>query len=595
MPQVPKLEERVGTEPLPGVRVSAAPTPETYGGQVGNVAENVGRAVFTRAVREEDEAAVLSVDNDLAQKQMMIHEEVTKLQGKDALGSNDLIKKLWKESTTEAMKGLSNDRQRKVADAYANNRYLQLERFGLQHSFTEHEAHKDKLFMAYMGTSLDSIRLQAADPDALRMEGPVDKAKKDMLRAIDEQAARKGFSGTPVHQAMVDKAVSGANVQALESMLMKSQDQKAKQFYEENKKNFSADDRNKVEKQVQEGSYRGDSRRALDEYQGQYLDEAEMLKKVRGIADPKLADLVEERVRLYWNREAEREKKLKDDLYEEDSKTIAASTKGVPLDDVVPSWLSHDAAARAALRKQWEEHQEPHDGGNDDDLFYKFRELGASAIAALSFRDFSTQYLVHFDKHNRDRAVDIRAAAKDASTKPGDLKFTHMQSNNEMIKNSFSLSGMVGLGQKETKWNDQERALYARFERDASRSIHEYEMSKYGGKQHATPAEVEKVLQEVTDRHTRKVLVPGFLFGTSEKLAAQVVEVENGKEVVQLKNIPNEDIEDIKAQAAALGRLAPISKIKRAYAFALTHTFVKDGKNYMLPKDREKLMSILGE
>lgn len=142
MPTVPLYgDRRVGTDPLPGPRVS----PAGDGSGIRAVQQGldaVGGELARRSMihrQRADEAWLMDKDNAMATAQLDLEVFVTETRGADAMGIGDEVQRRWGSIVDEHRRSSSSDGQRQAFDRLVSRRWQNLQRFSEGHALREGE------------------------------------------------------------------------------------------------------------------------------------------------------------------------------------------------------------------------------------------------------------------------------------------------------------------------------------------------------------------------------------------------------------------------------------------------------------------------
>jgi hypothetical protein len=102
------------------------------------------------------------------------------------------------------------------------------------------------------------------------------------------------------------------HVGVIDRLLANDQDLAAKQYYDAHKADVTGAATIAVERALEEGSTRGESQRQADTITAKAATLGDALTQVRAIADPKVRDATEERVRKFFSEKAENLRQQRD-------------------------------------------------------------------------------------------------------------------------------------------------------------------------------------------------------------------------------------------------------------------------------------------
>lgn len=364
MPQVPREQASMLPAALPNVRVSPVATPQTFGAGIADVGQDLGLAIYAKARREADETALTIASRRLSEAQVSLQVEIGNLHGRDAFGGErdsngvstsrdalELLNDEWRKAVDHIeLSEIHNDTQRREFKRAVSKRYEQLNEFTQFHMNKERVKFQDDETDAYLKSSQDNARLNAADPDIVQTEklrqrntlmqwaerhglgkwvegtaaGPGEPTSNpqshywvntltpgevDEGRIAEENAVRgpgmfvegsrpggRTFQGTPEFEQKWREVVSRTNTEVIKGMLYTGADRDAERYYKQNKPDFTAADRDGIERVIEEGSYRGRALRLSRLMTEPGMDRKDALQLLDTIEDPKLHQLARELV-----------------------------------------------------------------------------------------------------------------------------------------------------------------------------------------------------------------------------------------------------------------------------------------------------------
>src|SRR3990167_1573206 len=280
MPRAPEMQQQVQTAGLPGVRIGGAPSPESYGAGLGETTRRIGLALYEQEIRSADHAAVMEAETRAGQEQLRIMQDVTQLRGKNAAEAPLFASQEFDKINADIEKGLNGDRQKGMYQSVVRHKREALDRFALSHFNQENDRFQEDTFKANIAQSVDVARANAEAPLQVALEKDVQEQK------IRARATRLGYDGTPQEQDELTAIHSRTNTEVIQALLTKGQDQRARAYYDQLKKEerprsrvdeetgavreiparlqFTARDRDTIEKALDEGSTRGFARRTVN-------------------------------------------------------------------------------------------------------------------------------------------------------------------------------------------------------------------------------------------------------------------------------------------------------------------------------------------
>lgn len=544
MPTVPQAQRQVVDAAAPTVRVSAAPTDDTYGGQIGDTVARASVRMYDLQTRSSDHAAVVEAETRANEHQLRIQQEVRQLRGKEASNAPQYAQEEWGKVHEDIVDSLANDRQRAMYHSIGLQKGEIINRGALAHFNEEDDRYQEETFKANLSSSVNVARANADSPMAVAFEKDVQQMR------IDEHAAKNGYAGTPRHQEAVTAVLSTTNKAVIHGLLDTGQDLKAKGYYDKLMKQehakpldlqFTASDRDVVDKAIFEGSTRGASRRTAQELIGKHgIETVEqrkaLLGAVDGIKDDKVADLVKQRVEHEFSSFDQLKKDQAEQNFLGASKTIEESWKQNPrahVRDMVPvsTWNSLTPGEQHTLDTKLERLKAP-EISHDAKAWFSFKTMKDEDLARMKPNALMANYLNKFDGPHYDRALNEYNAAINAVGKGSkDEKFVSALTTRERIKNKFNLSGVV---KDPKKLSTEEAMWFDRFEGEADKALSSLPKD-------AKPEEIDKVLSGISDNllKQRYTVDPGMFRFNRTVPAIGLEDVKDPRSIrIPLKEIP---------------------------------------------------------
>lgn len=562
MPRVPTVDQQQTLNPLPNVGIEAQIRPEAFGAGLAEVGQQVGLALFSKWSREADEQAVLHAELQLVTAQTEFEQELLELRGRSAAQGNERIQKKWGEAVAGVSKSLSNARQRQAITKSAARGRIELWRVAERHAYEQAQVLADHEERAFLQRSRDHARLNAEKLEVVESE----KVRQEDV--VNRWAGRMGITGSESHLARMADETSKTNAEVVVGLLNNGLDMAAQNYYQRNKADFTSQDRDRVEKMVLEGSYRGDSRRQVQGWVEQGMDRKAMVAATEKIKDPTLADHVTQRLEHHWREQEVLRKEGEEVRYQDASRRVAQSVPGTLMADIVPEdeWLQLTAAERSALEAQRDERIRPEDRRNDNNKWLEFLSMPPDKVARLSRSDFETKYWTHFDNATRGRAEAQWNAAKDAATRPTDPKISSTLSFKDQVQSTLKLSGLIDPNKRTAAYSEAEVLLYARFEKEAATAVEQFERTELKGTRKASPEEIQTVINGVRDKAIKRVFIDRGFFSTGREVPAiDLTEDEKGRTYVPINKIPKDDLQMMTNYMLSIGKKATREKLRRAY------------------------------
>lgn len=347
MPKVPRLDspqvQQQGYQPV--LRNTRPPDDFGLKEQQQKVA-GLAMGIVQKAREDADQVAVLNADKELSalETDILYNPETGAYnkKGKDAFGLPETVSEDWKKGADKIAESLSNPVQRAAFQRSVNSRYGDIDRQLQKHVGVEMSKYDDETTSAYIANERSAAVMNYQDPERVEM------AKQRQQAAIMDHAKRNGLPEEWAKQKIQD-TTSKTNTDIVNRMLANGDDLNAKKYFDANKEQFQGDDIAAVEKNLEEGSLRGESQRQSDEivrkYGGSLTAAMEQVKKIQ---DPKIRDATQERVKSEFalKEVADRERRQK---MQTQATNILDQTGNI--DQIPPAmWNQFELSERAALK-----------------------------------------------------------------------------------------------------------------------------------------------------------------------------------------------------------------------------------------------------
>lgn len=572
MAAMPEEQARVAQAAVSGGTLSAAITPEYYGSKVADTVGDLGLALYTKAKKDTDTTAAREGDRQLAEGQMDLHLRIRALRGKDAVEQAPaLLSKEWKKITDATLKGLGNDEQRLAVAEAAQTRGDALNKAMQLHVFDEDEKYKDGASKAALDTSMDGVRLHASEGNLDEVEAE----KRTQRGVITELAIRKGITGSPAYQQALTEQMSHANTETIGGLLQRNRDLTAQQYYADHKDAFTAADRDRVEKLLEEGSLRGTSLRTVTTMAEGKRSLKEGLAEIREtVTDPKLQDLTIARWKQYHADNEAASKLESDQRYETWHQKIDDRMRrlkpGAVLNprDIMPvhEWVQLKPEAQASLIAFGQSQVREPDRVTSDKAWMDFVSLSELERAKLSRQEFEGRFRGKFSNADQGRAETQWKADRDAVAKAtaAGAHYNPTTTFSQQVEGAFRTSGLVAADKEQGKYSDSEVSAYVKFQKASSAAV-EREVVAKGRKLSAT--EEQTVIDQVKDAASKEYLVSGRLFGTRAVRRGDLTPEQEAEATLPMAEVPADWL------AVVRGKLGPhayaklnAEQLRHAYA-----------------------------
>src|SRR5207245_9637276 len=151
---------------------------------------------------------------------------------------------------------LSSNRQRGAFDRFAVGQWEALNRSTQFHVAAEPERYQVGVANSALKSFTDNASLNASDPEAVLT------AKEQTAAVVHQELQRKGIDpDSPIYTETQLAAQSNVNREVVTSLLYAGNDLRARAYYDANKPDFVAADRDHIERALVEGSTRGEALR----------------------------------------------------------------------------------------------------------------------------------------------------------------------------------------------------------------------------------------------------------------------------------------------------------------------------------------------
>jgi hypothetical protein len=321
MPTVPRAQRQIRTDPLPGVRRTAAETSTSTGAgldqaraqKLGTIAQvaggiaQIGVEQFAHIQQQErnraDDVALMAAKNQIArwETDRLYTEKTGALAqlGKAALGLPEQLDAEFTALTGSIETGL-NERQRAAFQGIKGQAGVGIHATIQRHVFEQMQKYESDELAARRETGLSLIVANANDPRRVGVE------LADLVGDLKKSAPRLGL-GPDAQQAEVEKLTTSAHVGVIERLLATDQDKKARIYFEEAKDKISGGALARIEKALDTATTAGDGLRASEALWTQLgpkdaddpinLDAMETAARQQFANDPKTLDATIQRLR----------------------------------------------------------------------------------------------------------------------------------------------------------------------------------------------------------------------------------------------------------------------------------------------------------
>lgn len=563
-PEVPE-------QPIPNVRLSDGGVDlSTFGGgqtieavdrSIQGIAASAGRIAVQEKINA-DQTAVQDASAKLGEASTRILYDPTtgvlSSRGVNSIPAHDKGYQEFKKTANTISEDLTTPEQKGAFNKYALTLGTEFNRTSMAHASHQMQEHDTQTFNAFVKNTSDFGAMTYGDP--LTRE----RSLKDLDQTATMYAQRNGMDADQT-TALKSKITSNYHDQVISRILADKKDMIAKDYFSAYKDQITdADVREKVEKQLEEGSYRGESQRQADAIWGSTKgDLKESLAKVTDIKDPQVRDLTRERIKQYSADDDAAVRQRQDKSYLEAAKMTENVADPLMVRESIPPdmWTQMGPEHQEALLRR--NKNEP----NDNKAWLDFLDMNVADMGKMNRTDFETKYWSRFDKEHRTRAENQWEQAKKAKDKGAeDPQLSTTLTFNSRIEDTLRASDMIPKNKTRAKLSTAQSDLYDRFETEASREIQNYEITTLGGKRKASGDEQQKIMDQMV---IKKVFVDKPWSRDPEKPVGVLTSDERDRVYVPIESIPGPDVTAIENIARSKNRKISKDKVQRAYAAML--------------------------
>jgi hypothetical protein len=415
MPIVPVAERQVGEAGLPQVRVQGSAPIEAFGGGQGmaNAAQatnrllDVGTEIALKEKQRADDTRVKEAYASLvkAEQDMLLNPKsgAYTRKGKDAFGVPDEFGEQFDKTADDISAGLADEDQRAMFNQIRMQRRTQFDGDLKQHLAKEAQVYEKQVTDSALSAAMDEAVVNYKNPER------VAQSLKDQEALVRDYWGKQGAANEVIEQKVREQA-SVAHASIIERFINNDEDMAAAEYFKANK-DFITDGetRVRIEKALEDGSLRGESQRQSDAIMSQGLSMTKALEEVKKIEDPKLRDLVQDRLRGdYALKEAARRDALEKSHI--NSLNILDQSGG-DIDQVMrrPEWRGFSQSERTGLMAYARSKKEGRDIDTDFSLYYGLRQMAVddpNDFKSVNLAD--PKYLNSLNKTDRETMVDLQ-------------------------------------------------------------------------------------------------------------------------------------------------------------------------------------------
>lgn len=611
MPRVP-AQQTVQDAALPGVRVQGAPSASTYGADVGGTLQRAGIEMYQREMAAADRAAVMEAETIAGNSELEILDKMGQMKGRDAVTARDFVDTQFGEVEAKLTGALSNDRQRQMFQQVIRHKRDSLNRTALGHATRETEAFEQLTYKNNLEQAVNLARAHVDDPIRIGAE------KGLVAQKIALMAERQGWDDD-AHKAELTGVYSKMNLSVISGMLERGNDKAAKQYYEQMKgyevertkvneetgevktfpgvTQFTATDRDRVEKSLNEGSTRGEAHRAFLRIQADIdISTAEGRRLATNTAntmdDEKVGALVLQKLDHAFAQEDKRKQEQHEESFSRGVKLIDEQWQKNPTKtarEMVPpeEWATYSVQDRHTLDTYLSHFRDPGKKVTDLNTWVDFNSMKDDDLAKLN-KPGIMKILNKLSESDQDKALTRwNGVLNRKDGKQPDKKYEKLLSNSQYLENALENSGHFKMDKAKKDWPEEDKALWNDIQNEAGRALSEIEEG-------AKPKDIQDTVQKIVDKHLgQKFKYDKGFFSFEKDVPAGLigrVAKDGGTVRIPLTDIPKDQQDRIRGLILDDPRKKSISteKIEQIYA-------VKKRIDLNKAQKQELIQKIIGE
>jgi hypothetical protein len=511
MPTVQKQQRQVVLQELPGVRLTAAKTPESEGagiaeakGQqasaligIGGKTTALGEELAQRERQRTDDTAILAADTDLGQwMTKRVYDPKTgalTVKGKDAQGLPEQISDEFNQHADRIEAGLSTPEQKFAFRRVRAERGLSLYHVIGQHALAESEQYEGQVAAASL---VNSRNLAIASGD-LRQIGIELQRQRDIVAV---HGAHLGWSPEQIKEQS-DANVSATHVGVIEKFLADEKPKAAQVWFEEAKakSEINGDQIARIEKALHEGTTRKQGQAQADAIIAAGGTLTDQREKARQIDDADVRDQVMQRIEHEWSiKEVQQRQDAEAALSR--AFTILDSTPNVA--KIPPTaWVSFSGAERSSLRAYADRLAKGDPVETDWTQYYRLMTVAADDPASFASANLLS-YRGYLGNGEFKQLTDLQLAIRNKDANALDKQVPGFRDREQIVNDTLT---QYGIDPKSKPDTDEGRAI-AQLRRMLDQRV---DAAQAGGKK-VTNTEVQQTLDALLGQ---SVTTPGSWWG----------------------------------------------------------------------------------
>jgi hypothetical protein len=508
MPTAPTYKRQVTEQPLRGGLIRTRVSPEDMGAGLGAAINRVANDYAEKEFEAADEIAVIAATNKLKQKSTEIMYDpkfgALSRRGRDAFDLPEIVMPVYDRIADEIASEMTTPRQKaafaRVQSAQRDNINLQVQRHVFQERTAYDKAETEGLVESSRGDAVHNYADPARVMQELQLQGAT----------LMGYAKRNGL-GPEQARKMVEQNRSKTLLDVIERAAAANNDKIAKVYFDEGKSFLVGDHQTKAAKLVEESSLRGDSQRVADQLLSDPdPDPFAIAEKIRDIKDPKLRDLVQNRVDAELQRREQRNQASREDQFMMSLNFIEQGGSFAALPASTVMQLTHNQ--RAALRSYQKSVVAGESIETDWALYYSLKTEATTeaTMGAFAKKDLM-QYRHKLGDTEFKEMVGLQAGYRKGDARDQD-KINGYRTTKQIVDDSLASVGI----DPTPKHGKTEAQQVAKFRRTVDEFVLQY------SSQHGRPPPTKEV-QQFVDNLLVKGKVPGSgIFWDSKKFAFEL-------------------------------------------------------------------------
>lgn len=406
---------------LPNVRVADASNAEAFGAgqsssQLNQAASNlitqVARIAGEEKRKADDIAATEAYAKTIQYKNNLMYDPKTGAmtkRGKDAFGVMDEYVGQFDKFTEDIEKNLGNDDQRALYQKIKAQHRTDLSTDLQKHIFMEGKKFDDETTESGLLVTREDAVLNFQNPGKVTQSIEMQKA------LIMSHAGRNGLPAEWV-KAKTEDVTSKTHMAVVNRMLAQGDDLLASEYFAAVKDQFTGSDVTMMEKTLQEGQTRGESRRLADSIVSKVGSMTAALAEAKKIKDPKVYDATVDRIKDHFTLQKAAEAERVDRIYRRASNIIddAGSIDAIPPAD----WDQFSVSEKAALKAYAKQKREGTDIVTDMPTYYALKDMASDPNTRADFLKMDLIRVQHkLSKADLKEFIDVQTKARDGENK----------------------------------------------------------------------------------------------------------------------------------------------------------------------------------